>query len=88
MSPPALRILIAEDEPLAVALDRRHRPQIVLPKGRFARISRFAVVNLAHVSALKPRSNGDQSLFLRNGSMLTLMRTRRRPFVALPGREH
>ena len=58
-----------------------------LPKDRFARISRFAVVNLTQVSALKPKSNGDQNLFLRNGSMLTLTRTRRLPFFAMLGRE-
>ena len=54
-----------------------------LPKDRFARISRFAVVNLTQVSGLKPKSNGDQNLFLRNGSMLTLTRTRRLPFFAI-----
>lgn len=58
-----------------------------LPKSRFARISRFAVVNLAQVTAMEPKSNGDQNLFLRNGSVLTLTRTRRMSFFALLGRQ-
>jgi len=53
-----------------------------LPQDRFARISRFAVVNLAHISAMKPISNGDQELHLTNGTALTLSRTRRAEVVA------
>ncbi len=52
-----------------------------LPRERFVRISRFAVVNLTHVRALKPKSNGDQELFLAEGAVLTLSRTRRAEFV-------
>ncbi len=53
-----------------------------LPQDRFARISRFAGVNLAHISAMKPISNGDQELLLTNGTALTLSRTRRAEVVA------
>lgn len=54
-----------------------------LPAERFVRISRFTVVNLDCVKALKPKSNGDQDLFLRNGTTLTLTRTRRAEVINL-----
>ncbi len=54
-----------------------------LPKAQFARISRFAVVNVAKVASLEPKSNGDQSLFLGGGKVLTLTRRRRLPFLRL-----
>lgn len=50
---------------------------------RFIRISRFTVVNLDYVKTLKPKSNGDQNLFLRNGTILTLTRTRRAEVINL-----
>lgn len=48
-----------------------------LPARQFARVSRFAVVNLAEVTALRPKSNGDQRLSMTNGMELVLTRTRR-----------
>ncbi len=54
-----------------------------LPKAQFARISRFAVVNVAKVASLEPKSNGDQTLFLGDGKVLTLTRRRRLPFLRL-----
>lgn len=48
-----------------------------LPAAQFARISRFAIVNLAEVATLQPKSNGDQQLCLSNGVKLVLSRTRR-----------
>lgn len=48
-----------------------------LPANRFVRVSRFAIVNLAHVIALRTKSHGDQLLELRHGWQLTVARTRR-----------
>lgn len=54
-----------------------------LPASLFARISRFAIVNLAEVATLQPKSNGDQQLSLSNGAKLTLSRTRRTEVISL-----
>lgn len=48
-----------------------------LPVLQFARISRFAIVNLSEVAGFQPKSNGDQQLCLSNGAKLVLSRTRR-----------
>ena len=58
-----------------------------LPNEKFVRISRFAVVNLAQVRAVEPKSNGDQHLILHNGTSLILTRTRRAQFLALLGHQ-
>ena len=59
-----------------------------LPDPRFARISRFAIVNLSEVAALQPKSNGDQQLCLSNGAKLVLSRTRRTEVISLLKRSH
>lgn len=48
-----------------------------LPSDRFVRISRFAIVNLAAIRSVTPRSHGDQTLELRGGRTLTVSRTHR-----------
>ncbi|HTI70795.1 MAG TPA: LytTR family DNA-binding domain-containing protein [Candidatus Limnocylindria bacterium] len=53
-----------------------------LPAGRFLRISRSTLVNLNWVQAFKPRSHGDQTIFLPDGVELVVSRTRRRAFLA------
>lgn len=49
-----------------------------LPPQQFVRISRFALVNVAHVRAMRTKSHGDQIIELRRGIELTVARTRRR----------
>ncbi len=53
-----------------------------LPADRFVRVSRFAVVNVAHVIAMQTKSHGDQLVELRHGLHLTVARTRRSEVVA------
>jgi two-component system LytT family response regulator len=48
---------------------------------RFIRISRFALVNLAYVAALEPKTHGDQFLVLKTGTRLVVSRTRRHRLV-------
>lgn len=52
-----------------------------LPLHQFVRISRFALVNVAHVRTLRTKSHGDQIIELRRGIELTVARTRRREVV-------
>ncbi|HRI16228.1 MAG TPA: LytTR family DNA-binding domain-containing protein, partial [Verrucomicrobiota bacterium] len=56
-----------------------------LPAGRFVRVSRFAVVNLAAVTSVKTKSHGDQVLELRSGTKLTVARTCRAEVMARLG---
>jgi len=48
-----------------------------LPGDRFVRVSRFTVVNLAHIASVRPKSHGDQYLFLRSGVQIMVSRTHR-----------
>ena len=53
-----------------------------LPKDRFVRISRFALINVSQVIQVQPKSHGDQYLLLRNNKRLIVARTCRSRLLA------
>lgn len=65
----------------ADGVSRRKEPLVRLlghlPREGFVRVSRSAVVNLGQVRELRPKSHGDALLVLRDGTLLTVSRSRR-----------
>jgi two-component system LytT family response regulator len=57
-----------------------------LPKNRFLRISRSHVVNLERVKEIRPKSHGDYTVVLRDGTTLPATRTFRHNLAPLFGR--
>ncbi len=58
------------------SLERRLAP------AHFVRVSRSALINLAHVTALEAKSHGDQFVTLAGSTRLTVTRTRRAALLA------
>jgi DNA-binding LytR/AlgR family response regulator len=52
-----------------------------LPRDLFFRVNRSSLVNLSRVTAFRPKSHGDQQVFLTGGLDLTVSRTRRKAFL-------
>ena len=76
-----ISIVAVENERLTVH-ERLGCIEKKLPPTRFLRISRFTLVNLDWVKAFKPRTHGDQTIYLVGGVELVVSRTRRRAFLA------
>jgi two-component system LytT family response regulator len=51
--------------------------EVQLPPGRFARIHRSAIVNLARIRELRPHANRELTVVLRDGTQLRLSRSYR-----------
>ncbi len=52
-----------------------------LPMRLFFRVNRSCVINLSRVTAFRPKSHGDQQVFLAGGIELVVSRTRRKAFL-------
>ena len=59
-----------------------------LDPNRFVRIHRSRIVNLDHVREIRPLWGGDYSVWLRDGTELTMSRTYRANMQAALGGEH
>ncbi len=58
-----------------------HELAVKLPGGRFLRIHRSTVVNLDHVTQIRPKAHGDGAVVLDDGTEIAFSRTRRRALL-------